>query len=204
MPPAIDLTGKRFGRWTVIGRAPVRYGMQAIWFCVCECGSKRELQSQHLRGGRTTSCGCYNRERENRKKHGQSGTAEHRIWIAMKQRCCNPSAADYENYGARGISVCVRWRDSFEDFIADMGRRPSPKHSIERLKNDGGYSPENCCWALAARQHRNTRRTRLLTWNGETKCLRDWARQYKIPERTVARRLDTGRSVAAALGQAVR
>ena len=117
----------------------------------------------------------------------------------MIRRCVSPEDPSYPRYGGRGIHVCQRWMDSLENFIADMGRRPSPKHSIERKDNDRGYEPDNCVWATRAEQSRNTSRNRLLTFNGQTMCLTDWAIATGINRSAIRLRLNRGWSVADAL-----
>lgn len=121
-----------------------------------------------------------------------SGTTTHRIWKGIVARCTIQSASGYANYGGRGITVCERWRNSFANFLADMGERPSENHSIERIDYNAGYSPENCRWATRIEQNRNTRANRKLTIFGETKCLSEWAEQYGINEASIRRRLDSG------------
>jgi hypothetical protein len=113
----------------------------------------------------------------------------------MKKRCLNPSRPNYKYYGARGIRVCDRWLHSFEKFFEDMGPRPAPGYSIERRDNDGDYTPENCYWATWSQQARNTRRSRVITFNGETKILSEWADATGIPANTLCKRLSRGWSV---------
>lgn len=136
-------------------------------------------------------------------KHGEAykgqESAEYRSWRAMKNRCTNPNNAAYPRYGGRGIAVCARW-DSFENFLFDMGRRPSPKHSIDRINNDGDYEPGNCRWATSSQQNSNYSRNRWLTLDGETRLLSEWSVQTGIPETTIAARIDAyGWPIEAAL-----
>lgn len=165
----------QYGRLRVIGRE----GHFAI--CECSCGSpSRRVDTAKLRSGKTLSCGCLAREMTAQRsrqnvKHGMSRTTEYRIWVKMNNRCHNPQNDGYAAYGGRGIVVCDRWRDSFENFLADMGRRPSNALTLDRRDNDGPYSPTNCRWATKPEQQRNTRRNVLVTAFGETRVLMDWA-----------------------------
>lgn len=118
-------------------------------------------------------------------------TPEYRIWCAMKTRCYNPNASNYEFYGGRGITVCDRWRKSFENFLTDMGPRPFPDASIDRYPDpDGPYSKENCRWATKKEQSQNSRKSRMLSYNGETLCLLDWAKRLGITHSTLRVRLE--------------
>lgn len=135
--------------------------------------------------------------------HGGSNTREYRIWASMVQRCNNPNAAAYPRYGGRGIALDARWH-LFANFIADMGPRPTASHQIERQDNDGPYSPGNCRWATRAEQNRNRSDTQLLTHNGRTLCLRDWAAHLGMAEGTLRSRVLRGWPVERALTQEVR
>jgi hypothetical protein len=126
--------------------------------------------------------------------HGRSRTPEYCCWQAMIQRCINPHRRGYENYGGRGISVCDRWRTSFENFTADMGPRP-PGHSLDRIDNDGNYEPGNCRWATNTVQLRNRGNNRLVTFNGETLTISEWAEKLNVHKNTLTNRIDRGWSV---------
>ena len=151
MPAWRDLVGQQFGHWSVEA-----YLGASTWRCRCVCGAVRERKTCDLRGGATRSCGCISGLFV--VTHGATGTPEHRAWKHLRGRCNNPRDKSYHNYGGRGIKVCARW-DKFENFLADIGLRPSSKHSVERDKVDGDYEPANCRWATAKEQARNTRKT---------------------------------------------
>lgn len=149
------MSQQQFERWTVL-QAEGRH-----WLCRCACGVERSVDKYSLASGSSASCGCFRAEQLSARRvtHGKSKTPEYRVWAAMLDRCHRPEARDYSSYGARGIRVCVRWR-KFENFLADMGPRPEGKrHTVERRKNDKGYSPSNCYWATYVEQARNRRST---------------------------------------------
>jgi len=155
----IDLTGQRFGRWLVKNRGGLTKNGHPKWECRCECGNIREVPGSDLRYGQSKSCGCWNKNgpRKAPSRHGMSYTPEYHIWALMLQRCRNSNWPGYRYYGGRGISVCERWLD-FENFYADIGPRPSPELSIDRINNNGNYEPNNCRWADAKTQNNNQRR----------------------------------------------
>lgn len=154
------MTDQRFGRIRVIAHAGL-LGRHIAWKCLCDCGTEKIIRGYHLRYGSVLSCGCHRNEvaRDREWKHGECShrTAEYNCWSNVWRRC-HPQAPlkDRRIYFDRGIKVCERWR-SFENFLADMGRRPSSKHSIDRINNNGGYEPGNCRWATASEQRRNQR-----------------------------------------------
>jgi len=175
-PRFIDRTGLRFGRLVVLGFAGKR-GTNNFWLCRCDCGQEKEVAWSALGAGLTRSCGCLRDEliRTQCRTHGRARTPEYVSWCSMINRCTNEADKTYQNYGARGITICERWRHSFENFFADMGKKPSSGHSIDRIDNDGHYTPENCRWATALQQSRNRRRRHRVTFRGETHCLTEWA-----------------------------
>jgi hypothetical protein len=184
-PVRITREGERFTKLTVISEPWLENSRRWVT-CRCDCGAEVVVRINSLLMGNTKSCGCLQKDkvRARNHRHGDavSGTrsAEHRAWSQMKDRCANPNRPDWKNYGGRGIRVCERWIGSFENFLVDMGRRPGPQYSIDRIANNGHYEPENCRWATKTDQARNNRRNRLLTYNGETLLLTDWARKLGI------------------------
>lgn len=148
---------ERYGRLVVIDYAGQNRHHQRMYAVRCDCGTEKIVRGYQLTQGAVVSCGCLQRERFHRRTHGKSGTPEHRVWKNMNQRCTNPNGSDWERYGARGITVCERWR-SFANFLADMGPMPGPGYSIDRKDPDGSYEPGNCRWITISE---NARRAHL-------------------------------------------
>jgi len=189
-------TGETFGRWVVI--APRRAGSGEVSvLCRCACGTSKRVGVSALRRGKSLSCGCYRSEHlaEYGATHGRSRSPEYRAWAGMIQRCTNKSSSVYPRYGGRGIKVCEQWRRSFESFLHDMGERPSSKHSLDRVDNDGDYKPGNCRWANHKVQRRNQdqSRVRLVDCSdGANMVARDAAARYEISYPTLLGRLARG------------
>lgn len=173
-----DLTGRRFGRLIVLYEIKERTNDGAVkWVCQCDCGNKSNIRSKS-KTGETQSCGCINKEQLSKAKfkHGYSRktTVEYRAWKAMRQRCYNQNYEHYKHYGGRGIKVCGSWLNSFECFLIDMGRKPSKKHSLDRVRTDGDYGPENCRWATQIEQTNNKRNNHWIEHNNMRKTLSQW------------------------------
>lgn len=191
MPAFKDITNRRFGRLTALRRAENSPRGHVKWHCRCDCGNKSVVHATSLMSGKTTSCGCFSRERvkEISTKHGFYKSPEYRIWSRIKDRCNNPNSDCYDGYGGRGITLDPSW-EIFENFYTAMGPRPSPNHSIDRIDNNKGYSKENCRWATSKEQSRNKRSNRYLTLNGKTLLLVEWAEKLNCSPRAIQQRID--------------
>lgn len=189
-PKTIDLTGKRFDRLLVLFRTGTK-NSRPTWMCLCDCGNRADIFGHNLRYKRSRSCGCLSRERasETSKTHGMSQTPEYRIWASMRQRCSKTNNKHYHDYGGRGISVCKRWK-SFKNFICDMGLRPSPEMSIDRINNDGNYEPSNCRWATVNEQARNKRNNVVINFQGKSLIMIDWAERIGLSKAALWARLN--------------
>jgi hypothetical protein len=177
-----DRTGERYGGWTVLRFTGIsKKWRSSMWLCRCDCGLEQECSLNLLRReGKCRECGLEGTVR----KHGMTGTPTYQSWQKMLQRCYSQSAINYERYGGRGITVCRRWRYSFENFLADMGERPvndgATRYSLGRIDNNRGYSPKNCRWENDYQQANNKRCTRLIKWNGRVQSLTEWAREFNL------------------------
>lgn len=188
----IDMAGKRVGRLIVVSCAGFRHN-QAMWLCRCDCGNETVVFGSVLRRDqKTQSCGCIVKEVMSKLKttHGMSRTTEYRIWRGMINRCHKETDPAYSRYGGRGIVVCDKWRNSFPDFLEDMGSRPGKRYSLDRIDNDKGYSPENCRWATNKQQSNNRRNNHLITYDGETHTISEWADITGIKQETILNRLN--------------
>jgi hypothetical protein len=202
--PRVDLFNRTFERWTVIGPAPT-IDTYPRWWCQCRCGTIRQVRAGNLLSGASLSCGCLQKEaaRKNLLTHGRTGSSEYSIWASMRQRCFDQHCKAYPNYGGRGITVCERWRDSFQAFYAEMGPRPSTNHSIERRDNDGPYSPENCYWGTRIEQARNARNNHRITIGEHTACLAEWFEILGIKPITYYKRRKKGWTIEDSLTKPV-
>lgn len=200
----LELVGQKFNRLTVTSYSGNR-NRRSMWSCVCECGRVAIIQGVMLKNGNTKSCGCLGREKTilRNTTHNKRDTAEYSVWWNMIARCKYSSADRYGRYKNRGISVDRRWLD-FSNFLEDMGERPSPRHSIERLDNDKDYTKSNCVWATAKDQANNRSSNRMITYDGTSKTLAQWSDETGIKAQTIAKRLKLQWPVSRALTQGVR
>lgn len=198
----IDLTGQRFGRWTVLRYAGF-HNRQSFWECQCDCGKIKNVRSDHLRKGESKSCGCFRTEATAKRnaltktKHGMRGTRLYETWHSMKQRC-SPSCpkANYDRYYGRGIRVCPEWEHNFEAFYKwALSHGYDDSLSIDRIDNDGNYEPSNCRWVTEEVQANNRSSSRFITYNGETKTMAEWAKELNISYSILCSRLSRGKSL---------
>ncbi|MEY2500568.1 MAG: hypothetical protein QOI07_902 [Verrucomicrobiota bacterium] len=194
-----DLSGERYGNWTVLRRGEAAEPRYQEWICRCDCGTERAVKIKLLAGGGSKSCGCRRRvnARSSVVTHGLSATPLYHLWQTMRQRCENPKAEGYARYGGRGIKVCDRWK-SFPKFVSDMSPRPEGR-SIERIDNNGDYEPLNCRWATRLEQAHNTRSNRKIRINGENLTSAEWSRKLGGFHTLVANRLKLGWNEEAAV-----
>lgn len=188
MPKKADLLGRRFGRLLVVAAAP-NQGRCTVWEVRCDCGATKEVRTDSLRSGNTSSCGCL--VGQGMRKHGEARkTAEYTAWQLMKQRA-----------GASKGRICVasRWKYSYGHFLEDMRRKSDPDATLDRIDSDGHYEPGNCRWVSRTQQAQNIRSNRLLEHQGEIKCLTQWAREVGLAVTTISGRLGRGWSVERAL-----
>lgn len=172
-----DLTDKTFGRLKVTSFAFKNSRGELYWYCLCKCGTEKDIRANDLRSGKSVSCGCYFHEVHT--THGMTKTRTFKSWESMKGRCTNPNDASYDRYGGAGIDICQSWLDRFENFLSDMGERPEGM-TLDRLDNNKGYFPENCRWANPTEQQRNRPISRTITVNGQTKPIIEWAKETGI------------------------
>lgn len=194
-----DYVGKKFTYLTVIkeGNIHITKGnhKHRTIFCKCDCGVEKDFQFSAVKSGLIKSCGCYSakmvseRMKKKMKTHGRTLTSEYYSWMSMKKRCLNDTHKSYKSYGGRGISICSRWENSFENFFEDMGVRPGKNYSLDRINNNLGYCKENCRWATKKEQSRNIRTNVLITYKGQTKCISEWAESLGVSRSKISYRI---------------
>jgi hypothetical protein len=212
MPALLDLTGRRFARLVVISRQTNTTAVKPVWLCRCDCGALTDVMGYSLTSGHTQSCGCWQRQRTaevsrvSSRTHGHSKTHPlYKLWAGLRSRCRNPNATGYERYGGRGIRICAKW-DDFAAFVADVGPRPSPQHTLDRIDNDGHYEPGNVRWSTPSEQCNNSRNAMWVMYRGARMRLLDaWrASGERVPRDVITQRLRSGWSLPRALETPVR
>ena len=198
----VDLTGKRFGRWTVLELAEIkRYGKNYhyYWRCRCDCGAERLVDKTSLTAGKSRSCGCLNREKpSSRATHGMSSTSVYHAWHTMKQRCFDPNCKAYPLYGGRGITVCDEWRDDFQaffDHVSKLAHFGEGGYTLDRIDNGGNYEPGNVRWATRSEQCRNRRSNIVVEYQGQQMTLTEAAELSGIKAGTLLYRVRTGNPI---------
>jgi len=201
--------GSRFGKLTVVGvgsNVKNKNGeMASTSICMCDCGREKEIRNWSLKSHATKSCGCLQKARatETHRTHGETVgyemSPEYEAWASIIQRVRTTGGKTAKHYGARGICMCDRWRNSFTTFLSDMGRRPTANHSIDRVDVNGDYEPSNCRWATRAEQSVNKRTTLRFTFYGHTLLLRQWASISRVRPNTIVTRLARGWSTQKAV-----
>jgi hypothetical protein len=185
--------GQRFGKLVTIRPALSSAMHGSRWLCLCDCKSEYIARAAHLMAGEVASCGCV------KSIHRKSHLPEYGIWNSMVRRCTNQGDTRWDRYGGRGIKVCDRWLGSFENFLSDMGPRPSADFQIERKNNDGNYEPDNCCWIHRRLQARNKQTNVFLTHDGVTLTIAEWADKTGLRAPTISGRLARGWTIQRAL-----
>ena len=189
--PDSSFAGTIIGKLTAVCFIKTSKSQGFIWEFKCECGNVFQTPSSAVRSGKTKSCGCQRHKNYcfRCERHGLYGTKEYRTWCHIVGRCHNPNNSRWKDYGGRGISVSDNWRNSFLTFLKEMGNAPSPKHSIDRINNDGNYEFGNCRWATASEQYANKRSNVNITYKGETRNIADWAKFIGMDERCLRARI---------------
>lgn len=197
---ALNLIGSRFGKLTVIERVENDAHGHSRWRCKCDCGNDTVVIGYELKNGHIKSCGCYRSENLNdfNRTHNLSKHPLYRVWKAMRNRCNNPNNTAYERYGGRGIKVCDDWNSDFKPFYEWAVSNGYEKGlTIDRIDNDGNYCPENCRWVSYATQNTNKRNIRMITFNGKTQNMKEWANELGIPYKMFAKHIKDGQSISA-------
>lgn len=200
-----DLTGHSFGRLTALRPTAGRKIGCVVWRCSCSCGAELDVPSAYLKSGQKRSCGCLVVvENKSRSKHGMSKTSVYQAWRSMKLRCFSPSDKGFHDYGARGISVCQEWLDSFEAFNSHIGPKPKGRFTIGRIENNRGYEPGNVRWETSKQQNRNRRNTVRYVIDGVDASLAEHAERRGLNLKSVRQRIRNGESPQHALSRPIR
>ena len=205
MPNFIDITGKKYGRLTVLSHNG-HIGEVIAWDCKCDCGNSLRVIGKALKNGNTKSCGCLAsetviRRNESNATHGMTGSPTYISWDSMKQRCTNANHKSFAHYS--DFKICDRWLNSFENFLEDMGIRPRGM-TLDRIDTNGNYEPDNCRWSTATEQGQNRNSNRVITYKGKTQVCIQWSRDFGIPDKTFLYRLKKGWSMEDALNVEVK
>lgn len=195
-----NLTGLKVGRLTVIRLNCINKHRQTVWECICDCGNKTNVRGYHLLQNRVNSCGCLRNDvlAEMLRTHGMTDTSPYRSWSGMLSRCENTNDERYKDYGGRGIAVCDEWHD-FEMFWGDMKKGYAEGLTLDRIDVNGNYCPENCKWSTQKEQANNRRNNVIISFNGITQTLSQWADMLGINYYTLSKRFNRGWSVERAL-----
>ncbi len=189
---ACELIGSTVNLLTVLAMDMENTKRGVYMKCICRCGLAKSVSASLLRNKLVGSCGCAKKGNNYARKHGGNGTPEYEAWHAMKSRCYQKSDISFHNYGGRGITVCDDWRRSFSEFIRDMGARPSPEHSVDRIDPNGNYEPGNVRWGSEEEQCNNRRDNRFIEFDGQRLTISQWSRKLGINKLTIKHRLDYG------------
>lgn len=189
--------GKKYHRLLILKFShKIKY--TPYYLCKCDCGNLKEVNLHSLMHGDTRSCGCLRKNQKNAYKiKAKTRNPTYSCWKAMQERICITTHSNYKNYGGRGIKICDRWsgKNGFENFVSDMGPRPSKNHSIDRINNDGNYEPSNCRWATNKEQSRNKRTNIIITFDNKTQTLMEWSKELGISHRTLLNRWRYGQPI---------
>jgi hypothetical protein len=189
--------GTKFNRLTVISDGGISANNKSMCNTICECGNIVKCYATELRSGHIKSCGCLRKEVSSKRMTTHGYTKNKNLpltfvtWCSMKQRCLDSNCNTYQNYGAKGVTICKRWIDSYEDFLSDMGERPSKEYSIDRINNKGNYEPSNCRWATQKEQMNNVSTNRIVNFNDENMTVSQASENSSIPYQTLLARLNS-------------
>jgi hypothetical protein len=200
---AIDISGQKFGRLTVVESVGSKKGEGVLWLCSCECGGEIFSTGKPLKSGNTKSCGCIAKElivarNKASSKHNMTGSSTFISWDSMKQRCLNPNHKSFSHYGEKGVVICARCLESFDNFLFDMGVRHAGT-TLDRIDSSGNYEPGNCRWATDELQGNNKQSNRLITHEGRCQTIAQWAREIGMSRQSLRHRLENGWSIKEAL-----